>query len=500
MTSSSTNNAQIRVGIAGFSHESNTFSVLPTNLADFRILEGQAILDNYAQSFHELGGYIAAATEFDFELIPLLTADATPSGPVSSEAYEAITERILTAIEHTPNLDGVLLALHGAMVSEGYLQADGETVRRVRALLGSDFPLIVTHDYHGNIPPQLVEDADALIVYKTCPHIDQKERGLQAADLLMKMIRDKVRPTSAITKPDVLFNIIYHNTNHAPMGPLMQAAIDLEKEPGILACSIAAGYQYADVPEMGPSIVVVTDNDPERAQREADRLGEMMWAIRDQLQPNVPDAETAIRQALSTEGTVGLFEIGDNVGGGSAADATVILEALLRLNIDRWVVSLYDPDSVQACFEAGVGATLSLEVGGKVDDSHGPTLSLTGQIRSLHDGKFIETERRHGGQRYFDQGLTAVFAVDQTSPETGGHIILTSYRITPMSLNQIRSLGIMPEQQKILVAKGTVAPRAAYEPVCNKIIEVDTSGATSISRSPDAFENVPKRFYEWRKS
>lgn len=494
---SQTNTNRPRIGIVGFSHESNTFSVLPTTLADFHIFEGQAIIDQYGRSFHELGGYITAADQFDFELVPLLATGATPSGPVSREAYETITERILTLIKEADGLDGLLLGLHGAMVSDDYLQADGETVRRVREAVGPDFPVIVTHDYHGNIPAQLVEEADGLIIYKTCPHIDQKERGIQAAELLMKMIRNGVKPTSAIAKPDVLFNIVYHNTNSGPMHEIMQEAIALEKEPGILACSIAAGYQYADVPDMGPSVVVITDNDPVRAQHEAERLGQLIWSIRDQLTPTVPDAETAIQQALKLEGTVGLFELGDNVGGGSAADATIILEALIKLNVDGWVVTLYDPETVEQCFATGVGATLAVETGGKVDDMHGPTLSLTGRVRSLHDGQFIETERRHGGQRYFDQGLTAVLGINQTAPDTGGTLILTTRRITPMSLNQIRSVGVMPEQCKILVAKGAVAPRAAYEPVCSHIIEVDTAGATSISRSPDEFTHVPKRFYEW---
>ena len=490
----------MRIGIANFSHESNTFSTLPTRLEDFKILSGQAVIDHYAPTFHEMAGFIAGAEAYDFDLHPLLTANATPSGPVTAEAYETIIERLLQAIEAAPALDGLLLALHGAMVAEGYLQADGETVRRVRALVGPDFPLIVTHDYHGNVPPQLVADADALIIYKTCPHIDQKERGLQAAELITRTIRGEVKPVSVIVKPEVIFNIVYHNTNRSPMQPLMQAAIDLEAQPGILACSIAAGYQYADVPAMGPSIVVVADGDAALAEQEADRLGELMWAVRNQLQPNVPDPETAVRRAMAhPDGPVALFELGDNVGGGSSADATGLLKPLLDLGAQGWVVTLFDPAAVATCVAAGIGGTVTLPVGGKVDDQHGPTLTVSGEVRSLHQGTYLETERRHGGQRFFDQGLTAVLSVGKQHLEGGGFLILTSHRTTPMSIHQITSAGIPPEQQHILVAKGAVAPRAAYEPVCATIIEVDTPGATAINRDPAEFQHARQSFYEWRK-
>ena len=495
----------MEIGIAGFMHESNTFSVLPTTLNDFQIQRGQAMIDYYRPTFHELAGFIAGADLYDYTLQPMLAAGATPAGPLTAETYETLVGQLLKQLEEGPRLDGLLLALHGAMVAEGFPQADGETVRRVRQLVGPDFPIVVTHDYHGNVPAQLVQDADALIIYKTCPHIDQKERGIQAAELLMRTIRGEVKPVSAIAKPEVIFNIVYHNTERPPMKPIMEAAIALESQPGILACSVAAGYQYADVPAMGPAIVVVADGDQALAQREADRLGQMMWAAREQLRPNVPDPKTAVGRAMAAHsgpdapsGPIGLFELGDNVGGGSAADSTAILQELLKQQADGWVVVLYDPEAAGRCFQAGIGAQISLPVGGKVDDMHGPTLTVSGRVRTLLDGKYMETERRHGGRRYYDQGLTAVLAVGRTEPEKGGLIVLNSQRDYPMSIHQITCAGIQPSQQKILVAKGAVAPRAAYEPVCAEIIEVDTPGATAINRSPAEFQLARQTFYEWQ--
>ena len=482
----------MRIGIASLSHESNTFASFTTALSDFHILRGPEIVAHYRSTFHEVGGFIAGANEYGYQIVPLFSADATPSGTVQAEAYAALVDELLARIMAALPLDGLLLALHGAMVADEFPHADGETVHRVRALVGPDFPLFVTHDYHGNVPPQLVDDATALVIYKTCPHVDQRERGLQAAELLTRTVRGEAKPTAAIAKPDLLYNIAFHNTGAGPMKPLMDAAIELERQPGILAASLAAGYQYADVPWMGPSVVVVADGQQALAQREAQRLADLMWSTRDELLPRVAAAAAAVQMAMTSRETpVSLFEMGDNIGGGSAGDATIILAELLRQGADGWVVALYDPEAAAACAAAGIGANLTLPVGGKVDDQHGPTLTVTGTLRALHDGKFIETERRHGGKRDWDQGLTAVLAT------SGGLLLLDSLRTPPMSLNQLRSAGIMPEQQRIFVAKGAVAPRAAYAPVSARIIEVDTAGATSISRPPAHYQRARKGLYEW---
>lgn len=490
----------MRIAIANFSHESNTFAAKPTVLDDFTIYRGQAMVDHYAPTFHEVAGYIAGAEEYDFDLVPTLGANATPAGPLTRDTYETIVGELLELLHQAQGLDGLLLALHGAMVAENFPQADGETVRRVRALMGPDFPIVVTHDYHGNVPESLVRDANALIIYKTNPHIDQRERGLQAAELLARTIRGEVKPVSALVKPNVLFNIAFHNTSLPPMQPIMQAAIDLEREPGILAASIAAGYQYADVPSMGPSVVVVADGDRALAEAGAQRIAGMIWAVRDQLVPDLPDAAEAVRQAMqATQTPVALFDMGDNIGGGSAADSTIILEQLLAQKADGWVVTIFDPEAVQACVQAGIGSAVALRVGGKTDDTHGPTLPIHGRVRTLHSGEFEETERRHGGGRYFNQGLTAVVEVNRSGPGKGGLLVLNSKRTAPMSIHQITCVGIQPHQHKILVAKGTVAPRAAYAPVCAQIIQVDTGGACDINRPPSAFKRARSDFYEWQR-
>ena len=486
----------MRIAIAAFMHESNTFASLPTRVSDFTVHEHDDLMNHYAGTFDEMAGFIAGAEELGYELCPILGAVATPSGAVTAEAYEHYVGRILTGLEGADALDGVLLALHGAMVAEEFPHADAETARRVRALLGPDVPLVVTHDYHANVPARLLEHVDALVIYKTNPHIDQRERGMQAASILTRTARGEVKPCCAIAKPELVYNIYFHNTSRPPMQPIMARAIALEQESGILACSVAAGYQYADVPEMGPSIVVVTDGDQARAQGEADDLGTAMWATREQLRAEVADPAAAVAQAMvSAEAPVTLLDMGDNIGGGSSGDATFVLEQLLAQQAGGWVVTIWDPESVQACVAAGIDGQVDLRVGGKADDQHGPSLPVSGRVRTLHDGSYEETERRHGGGRYFDQGLSAVVEVGR--PECSGLLVLTTQRAMPNSIHQITCMGIQPHQQRILTAKGAVAPRAAYEPVSARLIEVDSGGATAIHRSPQEYHRARQTLHEW---
>ena len=488
----------MRIAVAGFSHESNSFSAQPTVLDDFGIQTGREMLARHAGTYHEIAGYVSAAEDLGMELCPILSASATPAGPVARAAYEEICGRILAGLRDLGAVDGVLLALHGAMVAEDHPHGDAEVVRRVRDQVGPETPLVVTHDYHANVPPSLVEAADALVIYKTNPHVDQRERGWEAASILARTVRREVRPAMALARPRLVLNISFHNTSAPPMEPLMARAIELEQREGILSCSIAAGYQYADVEFMGPSVVVVADGDPQLARAEAEALAAAMWEARDQLIPRLPDPGEAVRQAMaSREHPVTLLDVGDNIGGGSTGDSTLVLQQLLTQGADGWVVTLWDPEAARSCAAAGIGAEVELDAGGKTDDMHGDPQRVKGIVRTLSDGRFEERERRHGGGRRHHQGLTAVLRVP--CGQGAGLLVLNSSRQVPVSIHQITSAGIAPEQQKILVAKGAVAPRAAYEPVSPRLIEVDSGGACWIGRGPEDYRRADRGKYEWNQ-
>ncbi len=479
-----------RIAVGGILHESNTFSKDLTDVADFDgrlIRRGEEIEEEFADAAHEVGGYFEGARKFGLELVPTLVANATPSGPVTDRAFDAITEELIERIRAAGPLDGLLLALHGAMVTESHADGDAEVLRRLRKALGDELPIVVTHDAHANVAPEEIELSTALVIYKEVPHIDQRERGIQAAEIMARIARDGAKPTQAIEKPPLLYNILYHNTKREPMLPLVEEARRLEREnPGILAVSVPVGYQYADVPWMGPSVVVVTDNDPELARSEAKRLAAMMWEHRKVMTLDLPDAAEAVRMAVAEEKTpVVLVEMGDNIGGGSAGDSTFMLEQLVAQKARGWVSAMYDPEAVEAAVRAGVGGDFDMPVGGKSDELHGNPVRIRGQVKLIYDGEYVERAVRHGGRRYLDQGLTAVIHAEGSTPDLPNVVLLNSKRHTPFSLGQLTSAAIEPERQKILVVKAAVAFRAAYEPIAGRIIEVDTGGLTAVN---------PKRF------
>ena len=473
------------LAIAGIMHESNTFSDAPTDAAAFSQTHAGNMIKRWGEAHHEISGFIQGATEFDYTIYPTFMATAIPAGPVTDDVFDRMTEILIQHLKAAPKHEGLLLALHGAMVVESYPDGDGEVLRRLRDAFGRDFPIVVTFDQHANVSEQMVADSTALVIYKTTPHIDQRQRGRQAAELMMRILRGEVTPTQALAKPPMLLNIRYHVTSAPPMAPILDAAKQLEEDPNILVANVAVGYPYADVHEAGPAFVVVTDDDPHLAQTEADRLSDMLWNARGQLTLDLPDAAQAVEQAIQSDSPpVILVEMGDNIGGGSPGDSTFILSELVRQKASGFVVVVFDPEAVQSCIQAGVGGTVSLEVGGKADDMHGDPVPIRGTVRLIHDGQYIETQPRHGGQRYHDQGLTAVVAVGDSL------VALTSRRQTPFSLQQLLSLGIDPTEMRMIVVKAAVAYRAAYEPIAGQIIEVDTPGLTAVNPLHFEYHNI----------
>jgi microcystin degradation protein MlrC len=483
----------MRIALAGFMHESNTFNPLPTDRAAFAAQSftfGPPMLDEWREAHHEVCGFIEAAGVEGFEPVPVGMAWAVPAGPVTAALFDEVTGRLVDGLKRSP-ADGLLLALHGAMVAESHLDADGEVLARLRAALGPDFPIVVTLDLHGNISPRLVEGCTAAVAYRTCPHVDQRECGRRAAALLVRTIRGEIRPWTALAKPPLIVNIMVHDTTRPPLKDFMDEARALESRPGILAVSLLPGFAYADVPQMGPSVIVVADNDLALAEREARALADRLWKARERLAARLPEAAAAVRQALRAEQLpVVLVDTGDNVGGGSAADGTVLLAELLAQGATDGVVCLYAPDEVRQCAAAGVGDPVQLRVGGKVDRLHGKPVEVRGRVQLLHDGTYVEPEVRHGGRRVNHMGLTAVVEI-----QGGNLLVLNSYRHPPFSLGQLTCLGIRPERRRVLVVKAAIAYKAAYAPIAGTIIEVDTPGLTAVNPHRFAYRYVRRPLY-----
>lgn len=468
----------MRVGILGLLHESNTFIAEPTCFADFRndlLLHGEDVRRHLESSHHEIGGFFAGLGQSGIEAVPIFAARAVPYGPVQITAFKQLLELIFDHFDRASPLDGLLVAAHGAMVAESFPDADGHWLAQLRERAGqSQLPIVATLDPHGNLSPRMVEACDALISYRTNPHLDQHARGVEAANLMARTLRAEVRPTMAAAFPPLAINIERQGTDDPQLATLYNVADEMLQQANVLSNSIMLGFPYADVEEMGSAAIVVTDDDEPLARRLASQLGAEIWSRRDDFVGRLIGIEDAVEQALQLEGPVCLLDMGDNVGGGSPADGTHLVHELARRRADRSFVCLCDASAIRQAQHAGVGATMEMPVGGKTDDLHGKPFQDRFVVISLHDGRFDETEPRHGGMISFDQGQTAI-----VQTEFGLTIMLTERRMPPFSLNQLTSCELDPTSFQIVVAKGVHAPIAAYAPVCKHLIRVNTPGCTS---------------------
>ena len=468
----------MRIAIAGLLHESNSFMPAVTTRENFvqcSLVTGADLIERYRGTHHEVGGFIDGADRFGFDIVPLMMAVAMPSGPLTPETFDGLAGEMLEAISGAGELDGLLLALHGAMVAEDHPDADGEIARRVRDLVGPGFPVVMTLDMHANVSARTIANTTAAVFYRSNPHLDQRARGVEAAEIIARTVRREIRPVQALETPPLLINIVKQYTSQPPSLALVRDCEAVIGRPGILSASVALGFAYADVEEMGSAFLAVADGD-ERAARDAARwMAQRAWDLREQFVGDLPSPTDAVRAAAASEGRpIVLMDVGDNVGGGGPGDSTILFREIVEQNVPEGLVVLYDPQAVAQCAAAGVRSEVAIEVGGKTDDRHGPRVPIRGRVTTLSAGLYVEEQPRHGGRRNNDQGVTAVVETDRTHT-----VVLTSFREAPMSIEQLLSLGIKPERKKLLIVKGVVAPRAAYEPIAHDVVLVDTPGATA---------------------
>jgi microcystin degradation protein MlrC len=468
----------MRVGIIALMQESNTFIAAPTTLAHFEqdvLVEGDGVRARFADAHHEIGGFFAGLAAERLDAVPIFAARALPYGVVAAEAFDVLLARMDAALDRAGPLDGLLVAPHGAMVAAKHPDADGHWLTRFRQRFGRRFPIIGTLDLHANVSPAMVAACDALIAYRTNPHLDQRDRGIEAARLMARTVRGEVKPTMAAAFLPLAVNIERQLTAEDPWPQVYHDADIWLKERGVLSTSIILGFPYADVAEMGASAIVVTDNDFARAEGALGDISGYWWKKRELLVGRLISIDQAIEQAAQIPGPTTLLDMGDNIGGGSPGDGTELAHALMsRRDLAPAFACLCDPESASIARASGIGVSVHLHAGGKTDEKHGKPVEARFIVRGLYDGKFSETQPRHGGFVNFDQGPTAVVETPQ-----GMTIMLTSRRMVPFSIAQLTSCGLDPAKFRILVAKGVHAPVAAYAPVSKHLIRVDTPGVTT---------------------
>lgn len=462
----------MRILVGAFGHESNTFTPFLTTADDFYVRRGVETLD--ATSLHRRGSFAGIVDVLrrhgDVELVPSLTAWAMPGGVVERRAYEQFKAAILEAAS---GVDGVCLALHGAMRAEGLDYCEDDLLRDLRARVGPGVPITIALDMHANLIRGTMDYIDALVAYKTAPHDDAFETGQKAAEMLMAILKEGVRPRIGFAKIPFLLPGEMAQTALDPMKSMMGLVAEIERIPGVLSASLMNGHCWADVPDIGVIAVVVSDGDAALAQAQAERLAAAFWARRADFAVSAEayDLEEAVDVAMAaTESTVFLSDSGDNPGAGGSTDVPALLAELVRRGAQSVLFAgMWDREAVEACLAAGVGAEITLEVGGKLDVRHGRPLRVTGVVRSLFDGAMWRGGVRQAMGRT-RPGPIAVLNVG------GIDLVLTATRHSFEDPIQLRVLGLEPLDYRIVVLKrgylttefAQIAPRSilAFTPGC----------------------------------
>jgi microcystin degradation protein MlrC len=477
--------ADYRVVIGMMSHETNTFSTVKTTLEDFKPMYGQDIIDTLRGTRSGIGGYIDVFEREGIDYIPTIAATATPAGELRNKDYWYIVNYIKDGIKKAGKVDGVLLAQHGAMIAEVVPEAEGTLLREVKKIVGNT-PIIITLDLHGLISELMIENCDAIFGYDTNPHIDMYERGVEAAETLVKTMRGEIKPTVAFKKLPMVPPTINQRTTEGPMVKLLETARMMESQPSVINVCLFPAFPYADVQRVGSAVVAVTDNNPKLAQKLADELGEQMWGLRKQFLKPLTSIYEAVQTAINApEGPIILADVADNPGGGAPGDGTEILRELLKQGASNvGIACIKDPKAVQKAVETGVKGTVSMLIGAKTDNFHGKPIQITGTVRTITDGRFIHKAMAVGVPT--DVGRTAVIDVN------GIEIILTERSHAPNDPEIYRRNGIEPTDKKILVLKSRGHFRAAYEPLSKLILEVDAPGLTTPNLEWFTYHNIPR--------
>lgn len=461
-----------RIAMGGLMLESVSFLPLLTTLADLRAgeAEGAAMLDRYRGTNTIPGGFIEVSEREGVDVVPLVFTDGGAAGPATDEAFINYADRLCAGLLAAGPLDGVLLALHGAMTTPTRLDPDREVVERVRAVVGRDVPVAVALDYHANIDGHVLELADAVFGYHYSPHTDIATTGGRAALCLLRMIHEGVRPAMALRKPGMMVPSIFSATGIEPLAGIVQASVAMARPaPGFLDVTVFAGFSYADVPNCGFSVLAVAD-DPAEAHSVVDDLSTRIAALREELLHSdlVLDIKTGVDRAVARAAErpgrpVVLLEHADRCN-----DSTYLLRELLRRGVTNAAVPyIWDPAAAEKAWRAGIGATVNIDVGGRSSSRAGGPVRLTGTVRFAGEKEYRTTGAYMNG-RLVQLGMSAVLDVN------GLVVSLVSRPALTVDEDPFVQFGMHAEDFAIIVLRSKTHFRAAYEPISDCILIVDT--------------------------
>jgi microcystin degradation protein MlrC len=473
-----------------FAHETNTFSKVPTTIENFRRgtwITGNEVVGARRGTHTALGGSFDLADRFGWVLAHPICASANPSGYVDDALFDQVCTMLTDAAD---GIDGALLHLHGAMVTQSHEDAEGELLRRLRARLGPNVPIVVTLDLHGNITETMASNANALIAVRTYPHIDHYEMAIKGGELLQRAMQGEIKPVTVIAKRPMLRGLDGGRTQSGPMRELIDRGEAIERDGGALVVSVCSGFTAADIRDIGPSVTVTTDANPEAGRAIAESFMDHAWQTRAYVgitDWSIADAVAHAKKGESApEAPLVMSDVTDNPGSGHYGDTTDVLRAMIAADLQNaCFYAIYDPEAAQQCAAIGIGNTGSITLGGKHDARFGGgPLTLAGEVATLSSGRF-QAFGPMGGGVWRDKGLCALFRVG------GIDIAIISNNGQLVDLAQLTSLGVEPRSKATIAVKSKHHFRACTTPVAREIITIDGGGlGSAILNNPAGYKNV----------
>ena len=467
-----------RIAVGAFLHETNTFAPTKATYDDFAhggraMTVGADVLKIMRRINAGIAGFIEAGEAQGWELVPTISCSATPSAHVTRDAFERIVKVMIDGIAAAGPLDGVYLDLHGAMVTEHLDDGEGEILARVRKVIGDELPLVVSLDLHANVTPEMIAHADALIAYRKYPHVDMADTGRASAKHLALLLKTKQRLAKAFRQLPFLIPISWQCTNDQPTKGIYERLAALQSE-AVPTLSFAPGFPAADFVHCGPSVFAYG-----RTQAEADAAADKVVALVESHENDfdgriyTPDegVRLAIELAKTAKKPIVIADTQDNPGAGGDSDTTGMLRALVRNNATRAAIGVIcDPKSAKAAHQAGVGATVTLALGGKSGIPGDAPYQETFIVEKLSDGKFVAPGPFYGG-RNMEMGPSAALRIGDV------RVVVASHKAQLADQSMYRYVGIEPTEQAILVNKSSVHFRADFEPIAEKLLICAAPGA-----------------------
>ena len=486
----------MRIAAAGFQHETNRFSPIPTTYEDFLredgwpgLTEGEDVFDVFREANIPIGGFLAFAKDSQLDAVPILWASAEPASLVRDDAFERVTTRILDAIADILPLDGIYLDLHGAMVTETHEDGEGEFLRRLRDRVGDDVPVAVSLDLHANVTPEMVQFSDVMTIFRTYPHLDMAETGYRAGRLLVEIIKSGKKPHSFFRKPPLLLPL---HTQCTTMEPCQSLYAQLSNENSLHGCSadIALGFPASDIAQNGPGIVSYSFSE-NQAKATTDKLYEAIMSAESSFSMPLYSSRDAVSLATTRAGgekPIILADVQDVAGAGSTTETTELLAELAVARVrNTALAAFYDKDAVATAHEVGIGGTFSCMLGGKLSGNEHPGFEGTFRVAALSDGRFKFTGDMMGG---IESNIGPTAAIDLISHDAEIRIVATSERIQPVDQAIFTHLGIDPAKLDLLALKSVVHFRADFEPIAQKIILVVAPGFSPCILTGDKFPRL----------